>query len=218
VIKKFPILKAILLASLSLSAASASTLTVIAADYSRGEAITIRYNRSLESVFAGAINIAVDGVRQSAVCVDLDHTIGEETILVNPTSPTSVSNGLRIAWLVVNKLPAVVDPSFGAALQLAIWDILYDGGDGMTAGAVQLASLSDPLAPMAQSYVASSVGKSSSAAYAFKAASINPDRQTLMSAANYDSAPVPEPSEYALVGSGLIGLSCLARKRIARKS
>src|SRR5204862_499848 len=93
----------------------------------------------------------------------------------------------RVAWLVDNSLqptevPAspselpsadwVTSSAKGAGLQLAIWDIVHDNGDGFAAGRVQAAG--DPGNPTdpavlswAQFYESASVGKQSVHAFIY---------------------------------------------------
>lgn len=91
--------------------------------------------------YAGAVNITVsdtvDGtVDTIAFCVDLFTSSGLSTYNTTLQSPSTVTNGGRVAWL-LQSLPSVDTATEGSGLQLAIWDIVHDNGDGLAAGVVR---------------------------------------------------------------------------------
>jgi regulator of sigma D len=73
-----------------------------------------------------------------AFCVDLFNYISEGTTYnVNFLSTSVINGGDRVAWLMQNVLPSINQLPNGvekqkraAALQLAIWDIVHDNGNG----------------------------------------------------------------------------------------
>lgn len=75
--------------------------------------------------YAGEMNITVDGQPFIAYCVDLDNDAPnswQASIM-----PVNVINGGKaIGWLYDNFASTVTTPNQGAALQLAIWEVLDD--------------------------------------------------------------------------------------------
>ena len=92
---------------------------------------------------------------------------------VNLFGQNSINNGGRIDWMLRNTLPAInaqFDASLkqkqGAALQLAIWDVVHDGGDGFAAGRIrQSADVLNPtdsiviVLSLANSFLSASLGR-----------------------------------------------------------
>ena len=114
----------------------------------------------------------------------------------------------------------------GAGIQLAIWDIVHDGGDGFSAGRVQ--AVTNPSNPTdsnvlswANTYEALSAGNSS--AFAFIYNNVNMGNgvpaQMLAGPRFADGGPVPnpEPATFLMAGAALIGLSRFARRRRAER-
>jgi hypothetical protein len=117
--------------------------------------------------------------------INIDSTYG--TTILSPADVPGKTNLNRVAWLVdnamlpvnntnyVSQLPSsdwVTNAAQGAGIQLAIWDITVDNGDGLSTGSVQASS--DPANPTpaaviywATNYEALSLGKSSYSAYVY---------------------------------------------------
>jgi hypothetical protein len=130
-------------------------------------------------------------------CVDLDHMISLPTEYeVTESTTESISNGSRIAWLYKNYSPAASTSGVAAALQLAIWEVLVDNGDGLNTGNFRYTGgLSSFAGSQAQSMLAASVDKSESSGRVLRAT--GPYGQTML------APPVPEPTSLALLGLGL---------------
>jgi hypothetical protein len=235
-------------------AAGAATIIVTATDPSRGDShLWINANGNDMQVYAGVLFIRYDDGTQSyngdALCVDLFVDIGiGGTYGSGIALPDEVPgrNLDRVSWLVDNALlppqsgsgyqsalpPAdwVTDPSQGAGLQLAIWDIVHDGGDGFDSGLVQDGSSAHPTDPQvlawARSYEAVSVGQASNDSFVFQNVSLNngQEAQTLMGPALYSlfqpppsgPDPVPECGTFLLAGSALVGIGLIRRQRHSR--
>ena len=83
----------------------------------------------------------------------------------NQVAPLTEGGQQRISWLYAFQLAGANTPTLGAALQLAIWDIMADGGDGPGHGILQ-AGTATPQAVIDawQSYLNVSSGQASTAA------------------------------------------------------
>jgi hypothetical protein len=171
------------------------TIDATGVDWSRGANIWINEDGNpVQTYFTGVIFLTLTDTSNShtwnrdTLCVDLftDIYIGN-TYNTRVLSPADVSgkNMPRVAWLVDNALlPAentnyvsllprsdwVTNSAQGAGIQLAIWDIVVDNGDGFSNGRVQ-ASTGTPTPPdviyWATNYEALSLGKSSYSAYVY---------------------------------------------------
>lgn len=140
-----------------------------------------------------------------AFCVDLDHFIGLPTEYDVELLPTSqLLHGGRAAWLYNSFAPTANTTSGAAGLQLAIWDVVYDDGDGLSTGNFRYTGgLAAGAATDANTFLASSAGKSSAAGY-------------LKPTGAYGQAmltTVPEPGTLGLLGLGLFSLAGLKLRR-----
>ena len=236
-------------AGLACGLASATTIEATGVDWARGQSIWIQEDGVDKSAyFAGVILITVtDGGQQysrDSLCVDLFtdiniNTVYDTTILHPYQVPGK--NLPRVSWLVDNAMLPTQEPTYvsalssgywvttaaqGAGIQLAIWDIVHDGGDGFSAGRVQ--AVTNPSNPTdsnvlswANTYEALSAGNSS--AFAFIYNNVNMGNgvpaQMLAGPRFADGGPVPnpEPATFLMAGAALIGLSRFARRRRAER-
>lgn len=170
----------------------------------KSQAVSINYAGNSMNVGAGLANVSLDGGAQFwGVCVDLDHWNGNGAsyqVNVRPIEDRGPF-ATKAAW-VFNNYASLVDSNVkGAALQLAVWDIVYDNGDGLSAGAFK-SSASGSLLSQTNSLLAASHGNTSSNASWFQAVNHgnqNNRNQNFM-------GTVPEPSSVALVALGVLGL------------
>jgi hypothetical protein len=142
-------------------------------------------------------------------CVDLDHQINLPTeYLVTESTTATINNGARVAWLYKNYLGAATTQGMSAALQLAIWEVLVDNGDGLNTGNFRYTGgLPSFAGTQAQNMIAASLDKNDGAARVLRAA--GPYGQTMI------APPIPEPTSLALLALG-IGFSVaglVARRR-----
>ncbi|MGA2328547.1 MAG: thioester domain-containing protein [Bryobacteraceae bacterium] len=222
--------------------ASATTIKVTDVDTSRGESIWIKENGvDTDAYFAGIILISVftEGTEydRDSVCVDLFTDIYlkqvYDTVLLRPDEVPE-KDLLRVAWLVDNAVPPVplpspalaevTTPEQGAGLQLAIWDIVHDSGDGFTTGSVQFAAATPQnVRDWAKYYEDQSLGKQSDLAFVYEnfIQGSTTQAQMLIGPGYYHDdgpePPTPEPSTFALaLGALLIGVARLFRPRLGR--
>ena len=175
-----------------------------------------------EQLGVGVLNVAFDGSLQlqDAFCVDRFRFISNGNYTVNVSAPSSVSNGNRAAWLLHDILPQINAAPVGtqqrnlaAALQMAIWDIIQDGGDGFTAGRIRRStSASRPtdsiILSLANSFITQSNGQSYTNALVLSNVNVNMYTQRLI----VDQG-VPEPSTWALALTGLLWAGLRRAKR-----
>ena len=203
------------------SALSATTLpattylTLTSVDVNRGANVAFLNHGELEYGFAGVIFATFGNTNVSPLfCVDLFTNIGYDTYASTPLNPRAVRNEDRVAWLYLNGLNTVVSQDTGLAFQLAIWDIIHDGGDGLSSGQVSTSTfigLTLTQISLANSYVQLSNGHSVTSGVSIYQ---NFDRYTGAPAQNLIGAAVPggnvsnpEPSTWAmlLAGGVLVG-------------
>jgi hypothetical protein len=214
-------------------------------DWNRGERIWIYADGADQQLmFAGVIDISVwqNGQQydRDTLCVDLftEIILGEQyaSTVLHPASGPAM-NLEQVSWLVDNALMPTQGPVYtsaldrsnwvtsaaqGAGLQLAIWDITTDGGDGFFSGRVQVSTSTghgtDSAAlGWAQTYEALSSGQQSNTAYVYQ--TWNPT--TLAPAQMLEGpmfpdggpSPNPEPATMALAGAALLGLGLAGRKQ-----
>jgi hypothetical protein len=257
-----------LIATVTLFAAMSSAETIIVAtgvDWNRGSNPWINEKGiDQQAYFAGVILISLtqDGhtYNRDTLCVDLftDINLGTSystTVL----APDDVAGKYlhRVSWLVDNALlptqaaqAGIVAPNGlresdwlttsaqGAGLQLAIWDIVHDAGDGFSSGSLQAShNAAHPTDAgvlfWAQRYETLSSGQSSDLADIYENAALDanhtpaqmlagpkfadngpvPDANPRPKYLDGSLNPVPEPAGLALTGSALLALAGLVRFR-----
>ncbi len=140
--------KTILTAILTLSSSwlFATTLQHTGVDSTRSLNLEIRTDGNVRSVNAGVGILLIDGTDLiDSLCVNLFQGMTVyQTYNAVTVGPDSYDlDGSSAAWLMQTYLPLVnaatgatrrID---GAALQLAIWDTIHDGGDGFSSGRIR---------------------------------------------------------------------------------
>jgi hypothetical protein len=232
-----------LLLSLGFSAAAQATSTLtVALDPS------LRYLNPLEFVdvngnttgYAGVIQTTLNSSQiLDAFCLDLYHDVSPNTTyhynVYAPNDPSSQAystNVGRAAWLYVNFLPVVnaatgnnkgID---GAALQLAIWDVIHDNGNGLTSGTIRMQTSPTPdnnssaAYGLATTWITASAGHTSNGAAILingGGPSVSQTLITNVSALSASNLNSPEPEMMGLVGAGLLTVG-LVSKRISEKT
>jgi hypothetical protein len=225
-------------------------------DWNRGGGIVIREdNIDTQAYFAGVISITVTAGTQmfyrDSLCVDLftDIFLNRQygTTLLQPIMVPE-KNLTRASWLVDNALLPTQDSTYGSVLapidwvfsiaqgmgiQLAIWDIVHDGGDGFSTGRVQAASTTDAnnnllgatdqaALDWAQTYETLSQGKSNNQAFVYSNVVLGGTTPAQMligpQFADGGPQPVPEPQTLMPAGLALILLSLGMRRRIRSRA
>lgn len=162
-IKCLPIIAAALAAG---SVTASETLTVQSLTAGKFSTVNLNYNGNSLNVYAGPQLVKLgSGPLFDAYCVDLDHwNTLPSSYPVDVLSTNLLTNGQRIAYLYNTYAQSVTNATMGAALQLAIWDVLVDGGNGLGAGNLK-SNVSGGILSQANWYLASSAGQSSEASW-----------------------------------------------------
>lgn len=117
--------------------ASAATLSFEGSNADKSRNVSIDYNGNTKTVAAGALKFRLDGGDVfEAYCIDLDNWISNgDTYEVNVSNTTILPQNGGIVESIFSQFFLGVDSKDkGAALQLALWDAVVDGGDGIAAG------------------------------------------------------------------------------------
>jgi hypothetical protein len=231
----------LLFALLTVCPAVANTILVSGVDSSLGlqQSLYIDENGTPTQIYwAGGIDITVDGYTRAVFCVELFTDIYLNTTYNTTMDYPETANLERVAWLLQDEWPSA--PTYtgaalqtqGAGLQLAIWDIMENNGDGFGTAATSTGSVSqstDPNNPTnpavllaAQQYEALSAGRSSTSGIVYYNVTVNGGAavQNLMGTsmeAHDDGgpSPVPEPGTVILM---LGGLAMIAANRLRRRA
>jgi PEP-CTERM motif-containing protein len=212
----------VLIALLAASSGSAATLILTGLDNKLGENTTFSDYGQTTTAWTGGIDVTVNGFARVFYCVQLTVSINVPGTYTTVLDFADTPGLKRAAWLMQNDAPTSADS--GAGFQLAIWDILEDGGDGFSAGHVQTTSgTKSAIVTDAQAYELASLNKTSTAAVIYYNTLNGKAEQALIGFWPTDSGPIPETPEPAAVvmvlsGLALIGLSRLRRRRGPRVS
>jgi hypothetical protein len=205
----------------ALSTASATTIEFLGNDYARGMDITIQADGQQVTWFSGFTNLILDGLQhQSAFCVDAFTEIWNGSHHVILEDPTTLTNGARVAWLMQNLSATVTTAAQAAGMQLAIWDIVHDNGDGLSFGRLQGLPLTDQAVALAATgFIDSSAGQASLNATIYSNAAGRDATQALMSCGanggTCSDTAVPEPSTLATFAIGAAAIAFGTRRRSA---
>ena len=218
--------KSILTASilaLSATALFATNIQHTGLDWTRGMTIEIQAGDRVSNASAGVGVLMVDGVSFiDAFCVNLFQGITlYQNYSATSVAPTSYDlDGEAAAWLMQTFLPKVNAAASGssremegAALQLAIWDVIHDGGDGFASGRVRsTGNTNSGVLALANQWRLESLDQHGSAGIYLPAPNsraFQPQLYLTGCAANGScggGGEVPEPGTLAMVAIGGLGL------------
>ncbi len=196
-----------LLLILSLSAGSAVAATInVNYSLSNGEAISYTLDSAdIKDTYGlefSPINLDFDmdgsyDLSTIAYCVELTQGVGnDDTYPVDLI--TASGNYLAAAWIMDNYAGSS-NAAQNAAVQVAIWETVYDGiGGSLTDGRFTLTTSSTTVLTLAAQYITDLTSASLAGLERYMIA-VNPDKQDLL-------VTVPVPAAVWLFGSGLLGL------------
>jgi len=126
-------------------------------------------------------------------------------------------------WLSPGGTSAYTGAELGEALQMTIWDLTVDGGDGLSSGLVQEAPGLTPQTPIdiVTYFEQAAYGKATNNAYVYVNWSQidGSPAQMLEGPLYFDNGPTPiapEPATFVLVGVALIGAGWFWRRRMRK--
>jgi hypothetical protein len=196
--------------------ASAQSLYVAGMTPGKFETVTIALNGGSLDVYSGPQTATFGADTFEGYCVDLLHeNYPPVTFDVAPVAAAgALNNGARIAQLLNRYAGTVTTAEQGSALQLAIWDVLVDGGDGLGNGTFQASNVSVGAGSFVSTYLSDAlVGVSTVATY-YQPTSHGPNGDLYQGIIgpggghipNDGPDPVPEPTSMAALGLGALGL------------
>jgi len=207
--------KLILTTILTLSSYSSLFATSIkhtGMDTSRGLNIEIRADGSARNVNAGVNILLVDGLNLVDVfCVNLftGITLNQTYAAMSIDADDYNVNGDSAAWLMETFLPVVnaaagaIRQIDGAALQLAIWDLIHDGGDGFAAGRLRATNhTNSSVLAVANEWWLEALDKTGEASVY----TALPGNRAFQQQMYLGESEVPEPSTLAMFGIGALAV------------
>jgi hypothetical protein len=179
----------------------------------KNESVKIKYGSSNLNVKAGTFKGKLNGGASfDMYCVDLDHTVSPpSTYQVDVLSLAPLSNGLLAGRLYEKYAHTVNTARKGAALQLAIWDAVVDGGNGFTTGNLKNNGTSSATINQAKAYLTGALASNLTPTTNYLRAKDHPHGRNQNMIGGCE--PVPEPASMAAI---LIGAAGVIRRR--RKS
>jgi hypothetical protein len=196
----------------AVSSLSAGTLNYITEDPAKGKYVDFSLNGTEREIYAGAyLGTYNGGPLLTFFCADPFLGINYGVYDSQAWIPSGYET--RAAWLYGNQIGSIDTQNEGAAMQLAIWDILFDGGDGASMGIISGASTTDAnVLGLWSSYLSISNGQSSNTVASIYRNSLNGfEAQPFIGPG--DPNAIPEPSTYALIGTGLVAAFFARRKK-----
>lgn len=211
------------LAALSVSSVKAETLHYVNSGAGQNVNIITPYSTG-KTVFTGLMNVQVPDAPSGmptafqALCVDLKNTVSQgdtypvDLIPLPDAGLHGLLNSGRAAYLYSTYAAASLSNTEASGLQLAVWDILYDGGDGLNVGSFQATNASSGAQTHFNAYLVDSLGKSGTATWLRATTHPNNTRQDLIGPA-FNGNVIPEPSAIALLAAGGLPMLTVLRRR-----
>lgn len=199
-------------------AATANAAQLTFRDNVLGSNATIEYRGVGEGTFAGFIGVGLAGAPASyptsfrSLCVDLDHRVswGEQwDVNLVPLPDAGLNQSGRIAYLYNKYINSLTTNDDATGLQLAVWDLVVDGGNGLDTGNFRVRQASAHAVAAGNQFIAESADKSDTATWLVSARGT---KQNLIGPGCPGNS-VPEPGSLALLGTVILPLLGFWRRR-----
>lgn len=218
----------LVLVAAAVLATSAHAVTITLNSYDNDVTATVNVDGATKYVYAGAFYVSIDGNGpKQAWCVDLVQNVVSSWQAVQKTTlPNALVDGARrpdyamgVLW---KNLTVAQDSSEvkHAALQLAIWEALYDGTSiNLSGGRFKVSSVSNnTVLGLAQSYLQTWGGIGIINGTLLEApppgTGTNSQDLILTPPGNFDPQVIPENTTFLLMGLGLVAIGgVLVRQR-----
>ena len=201
--------------SLAVITVTANAATLTYQSNAMGANATISNHGASQNVFAGLYTVGLTGgpadypTQFNSFCVDLEHSMSTGNawdVDLTPIPDAGLNNSGRLAYLYTTYSTTVTTDEDAAGLQMAAWDILVDGGDGLSIGNFQASNVSDSAVAAANKFITDSDGKTGTATWLV---STNGSKQNLLG----PRSAVPEAGSLSLIGTALLPLLGFIRRR-----
>lgn len=198
-------------------AATAAQVTYLGGGRGQSVAVITPYAPNGATYFAGEMNLSLAGAPAEypasfiGFCVDLRHSVSTNDsypVDLVPLPDAGLPNSGRIAWLYEAGLPTVVDNATAAGLQLAIWDVLTDNGDGLQSGGFR-SDITGGVAAATSAYLAASANQSGNATWLRSPTHPDGRRQDFVG----PKPVIPEPATASLLALGALPMVSFLRRR-----
>lgn len=219
----------------SVLAGSAQAVTISLHSYDNSFTADTILDGTTRWVYIGAMRLNISGYTgpQEAWCVDLKQTVANSAwnAVQKNTTPTALDDGRRADWAMGalwKNRPSATDARGRAALQLAIWEALYDGfgTNPFNSGRFRVpsvfngtnrSSLDSLTVTIAQNYLQAWSGLSILNGTLFDAPLPGSGTRSqdfiLTPGTNFVPLVVPEPHTLVLMSLGLVGIGKFLRRR-----
>ena len=195
---------------LGLGSAQADSEYITIDRLSAGKNITVTFTGHSQSVWAGQIEISFDnGGRMKSFSTDVEHAGSvSQRYQVEQRLIGTLSGGREASYLYETYgRESLTNKNEAAALQLAIWDLVNDHGDGLSAGSF---CYTGSLATMADNFIAEALEHPLDFGFWQDASPSGPNRGPSV------IGHMPEPASLLMGLAGGLGL-LFARRRLGLK-
>lgn len=212
------LLASTLLTLLSSTTLLGTTIQHTGLDWDRAMTIEIKADGTTRNAHAGVGVLLVNGAEYvDALCVNLFQTIYLNNIYTAESiAPATydADGGNAAAYLAEHNLSPSLSQTGGAALQLAVWDLIHDGGDGFAAGRIQSTSNTNgAVLAQANTWRTEALGQSGAASIFTAAPGATAFQQQIYLTGNPDGGEVPEPGTLVMLAVGVAGVAFGAWRR-----
>lgn len=198
------------LALASASTAHAGVLNITSMVPGKFQIVSANLFGNNETFYSGPQNAQYNGGSFfDGYCTDFGYTNNlPVAYAATPTSALTLSNGARVAKLYNTFASTVSSADAGAALQLAIWDVIYDNGDGAASGNFKVTGgLTAGISSYLTSFLSDPLSGASTDVTYYAADNHGPNNNLYQGIIGPGAGqPVPEPASMAVLGLGALFL------------